>query len=598
MKLSLLTFLLLCLAMPSSAQSPDIVYHLRWGAPNAHYFDVTMEIGTTADVEVRIPAWRPGRYIMQNYAQNVIDFSATDGEGNPLASYKVDKNTWHVVRGMASEAVVKYKSYVHQLDAGASYLDATEAYLNPITSLMYVLGREMEPVALVIHKPDDWRVATPLDYDENVEGYPAPNYHELVDSPFLISPDFKLLSFEVEGATIQIAIQGDLPVNDDALISDHRRIVKTAFDLMDNIPFTRYLFMYHILPYRFGHGVEHKNATSIVLGPGDKLERPADPATTWTPYSSLLGVASHEFFHTWNVERIRPEAIYYPDYATENYTSQMWIFEGITDYFSDVILMRAGLESEGAFLRDLSRTIARFDTNPARHITSIAMSSYDSWAKQVQAPPHTFFSFYTAGKIMGLLLDLEVRDRTKGAKSLDDVMRYLDVKYAQKDRGVPEDGFQRALEAVTGTSFQAFFDAYIYGKEEIDYNRFLGHAGMTLLKKTDPAKPAASMGLSLDNQNKVRDVMPGSAAFRAGLDLDDVILSVAGKDPSDGRIDEALRSHQAGDDVEVKFSRWGKEMTVTVTLGARAPDLYSIEPLPDATEAQTRLRAAWLRPSE
>ncbi|GIV59357.1 MAG: peptidase M61 [Rhodothermaceae bacterium] len=596
MKALLLLLLIPLLPMTASARQPALTYHVGWGAPNAHYFHIRLEVtGHDAPhVDFRIPEWRPGRYILQNYAKDVVGFAAEDGEGRPLPFEKIDKNTWRVERGDAAKVVATYRSYARQLDAGASYLDAREAYLNPITALMNVRGRMTEPVAVVLHHPEDWRVATALDYDAALGAYVAADYHELVDSPILMSPDFKRLTFEEGGATFEIAIQGTLPVDDAALIEDHRRIVAAQMAMMRDVPFRRYLFMYHLLPYRFGHGVEHKNSTSIVLGPSEAFTRPDDPAATPGRYNALLGVASHEFFHAWHVERIRPAALLPTDYAQPQYTTQMWIFEGITDYYADVFLLRAGLMSEEGFLDEMAATIRRFDLEPGRKVTSIAMTSFDSWAKQGQAPPHTFYSFYTAGKVMGMLLDLEVRARTGGTRSLDDVIRYLNETYARQGRGVPEDGFRQALEHVTGTSFQAFFDAHIYGTEDVDYDRYLAHAGLRLERRTDPARPAAWLGVRTDADGRITDVWPGSGAFEAGLDLDDVLLAVEGNDVSAGSLDDLLHPFQPGDEVTVTVRRWGEEQTFRVRLDARLPDAYAIVPVAAPAPGQAALRAAWL----
>ncbi|MFQ5569643.1 MAG: M61 family metallopeptidase [Rhodothermales bacterium] len=579
----------------ASAQQPAMVYHLAWGPPNAHYFEIKMEVSDHVGetIDFRIPDWRPGRYVFQNYAQNIIAFQAEDGEGHALPVRKVNKDTWRVEKGQADNVSVSYECYARQLDAGASYLDDAEAYLNPITCLMNVPGRDREPVALTIHKPDDWRVATPLDYDAVLNGYPAKDYHELVDSPFLISPSFELLSFEESGATIEIAIQGEWEYDEALLIEDHRRIVRAQVAMMQHIPFDRYLFMYHITHFPMGHGVEHKNSTSIVLGPGDRIVMPNNPAGR-SFYAALLGVASHEFFHLWNVERIRPASMYPPDYSVANYTTQMWIYEGVTDYFSDLLLLRAGLITPDNFLGRMAGTIRSFQTNPGRKVTSIAMSSYDSWTKQGNAPPHTFYSFYTAGKIMGLLLDLEVRGRTRNSASLDDVMRYLYETYPAQDRGVPEDGFQKALESITGSSFQDFFDAYIYGTEEIDYAPFLAHAGLVLERSVNPQLSPVTLGIGTDD-NTITTVFPESGAFRAGLDIDDVLLKIDTTEVQESNIGTILQSYAPGDDVEVTVRRRGHERTFTVTLDAREPNIYRLSPMETITPLQDSIRADWLR---
>ena len=396
-----------------------ISYHLSWQKPNSHFFNLEMTVqnpGSDA-TEFRIPAWRPGRYIIQNYSKNIINFEAVDHTGRTLAFQKLDKDTWKVNHGGVKEITVRYQNYAYVLDAGASYLDDSEAYINPITLLMYIPGQEMLPVSMRIKKPDDWKIATALDADPVSGAFLAANYHELVDSPFLISPDFELLSFEHDGAIIELALQGAANYNRETVLEDIRKIVADQCKMMGGPPFKRYLFMVHLMPYRIGHGVEHKNSTSIVTGPADF----DDPVF----YGRFLGVSSHEFFHVWNVERIRPESIYLPDYSKERYTSHMWFYEGVTSYYDLLSLKRSGVFTKYQFYAGLERSINRLQRTHGRKVTSAAMASWNSWATFEDPPPHTTISFYNKGEILGLMLDMEIRQRTNNQKSLDDVMRYL-----------------------------------------------------------------------------------------------------------------------------------------------------------------------------
>ena len=392
----------------------SIDYHLAWPEPHTHFYHVTMDIqrSGSGDLDVRMPAWRPGRYIIQNYSRYVIDFEAKTEGGVALPFEKTDKDTWRIAAGDNQNIRVTYRNYARVLDAGESYLDPTEAYLNPITVLMYVPGSEFTPSILRFDKPDDWKVATALDYDAEKDGYPVSDYHELVDSPFIISPSFKVLSFEHEGATYELVFQGETNYDAEKVISDVRAITRAQVDIMKVTPFNRYVILYHMVPNPFGHGVEHKNSTSIVLGPAD--------FNSSGFYNRLLGITSHELFHIWNVERIRPEAIYHPDYSKENYTTTMWIYEGITSYYTTLTITRAGLLTPEQYLNRVGFTLQGYDRNYGRKMTSVAMTSWNSWVSS-NAPPNTTYSFYTAGNVLGMLLDLEIRGRTDNRLSLDDV---------------------------------------------------------------------------------------------------------------------------------------------------------------------------------
>jgi len=312
----------------SATDASEITYTVSWERPVRHYFTVEMniEVRDGNHVDVRIPAWRPGRYVLQDFARNVVGFSATRTDGSPLSFRKLDKGTWRIDAAGSNAVTVHYRVYAYELDAGNSYLDDTEAYINPITVLMYVPGRELEPVRLHLVNPNKWPVATALDPD--IDGsFPATSYHEMVDSPFIISPHFKTLTFEEGGATFQIVLKGKSNYDPDQIVDALHKIVREQAASMGVIPFERYVFLYHLVPTFMGHGVEHRNSTSIVVGP-------ADFSNSRFYQGLFLGVTAHEFFHVWNVERIRPEAIYYPDYSVENYTTTMWIYEGITSYYT------------------------------------------------------------------------------------------------------------------------------------------------------------------------------------------------------------------------------------------------------------------------
>ena len=455
-----------------------IRYHLSWPEPQSHYFHVRIDISRqgAGDLEIRMPAWRPGRYIIQNYARYIIEFGAYAEAGQRLPFKKTDKNTWCIDGSAHEHVVVEYKAYANVLDAGESYLDEHEAYLNPISVLMYVPGHEFTPSVLSLDKPAGWEVATALDYDASAEGYSVADYHELVDSPFLVSPSFRKYSFEYDGATYELVFQGQGEFDPVEVIGDIKRIVQAQVNIMQASPCDRYVFIYHLVPVRFAHGVEHKNSTCIVVGPADFSDDQFR--------SRFLVLTSHELFHVWNVERIRPEALYYPDYSKEMYTTTMWVYEGITCYYTDLSLLRAGLYTLEQYFEELGDVLFRYDMAAGRKFTSVAMTSWNSWIS-AKAPPDTTYSFYLAGQVLGLLLDLEVRNRTFNEKALDDVFRHLYTEFAEKGIGVPESGFQQALETLSGSCFQGFFDAYVHGFEDIDYNAFLGHAGLAVRQLPD-----------------------------------------------------------------------------------------------------------------
>lgn len=599
MKLSRLFFfplilLVTAVMVPQQSQaeaSMNISYSISWQQPNAHYFHVTLTLSNLSGKStlVRIPAWRPGRYTIQNYARNVIDVTASGENGEPLPLRKTDKSTWRVEHPGRKRIVVKYRCYSFTLDAGSSYLDDSEAYINPITLLMYVPGKEMLPVTLKIQRPPGWKIATALDTGNEPDSFVPANYHELVDNPLIISPDYKEFSFSEGDSRIEIVLQGEANYSQSQLQEDIAKIVAAQVRVMGELPTRRYVFLYHLLPDRFGHGVEHKNSTSIVIGPANF----DDPDF----YSRFLGVTSHEFFHLWNVERIRPQAIYLPDYSSEVYTSTMWFFEGVTSYYGDLTLARGGLITREKYYQRLASDINRLQRSGGRKHTSAAEASWDSWLNfDSPPPPHTSVSFYGKGSILGLMLDLEIRNRTGNQKSLDEVMRYLYRHYAAADMGVPEDGLQKAVEKVAGSSFEEFFQNYVFGTAEIDYGKFLAYAGLeTLVDSSNQQSPYLGIRLSSDNPiGRILSVEPQSPALAAGLDIDDQLIAIDGYQVNAQNLAALLRKHQPGESVTVTVFRHHRLRQFEVTLGETPYHPLTIREGEDAGDLNKRIRESWL----
>ena len=572
-----------------------IAYHIGWQQPHSHYFliSTTVENPEGSAVDFRIPDWRPGRYMVQHFAKNVVQFQAVDGNNKALKFRKIDKVTWRVETGGASQVTAKYKYYARQLDAGASYLDDAEAYFNPIACFVYIPGKEMLPVTLKIDKPADWRVATAMEFDGKKGVYSIGNYHDFADSPFLISPTFKLLSFKYKGAKFELAFQGEAKFDEKKVVEDIKKIVANQVDMMQNTPFERYLFMYHLLPYRFGHGVEHKNSTSIVSGPVDfDNER---------FYRGFLGVTSHEFFHAWNVERIRPQGIFHPDYSRPNFTTLLWVSEGMTSYYGGLSLMRAGLTKKDNYLSGWARTIRSYKNNPGYGVSTVSEVSWESWSRSFGAPPNTSYSFYSMGNILGLLLDLEIRHSTKNKKSLDDVFRYLYKNYAQKDRGVPDGDFLKAINKVSGKDFSDFFARYVDGTEEIDWNKYLGYAGVKLEEKKDKKSPDVYLGIRTrgdEKQTTIANVSPDSPAANSGLDQDDILVAIDGRRAHSENLDKLLKEYKPGDKIKVTVLRREHLRDFEVELAEAKNNDFKITEIEESNKLQAEILKSWLNLKE
>jgi predicted metalloprotease with PDZ domain len=574
---------------PLHAQVSQITYHVGWQKPNLRFYNVEMRINTSGDnaILLRIPEWRPGRYILQNFARNVVNFTAFDSVDHPLPFRKIDKNTWEIVPNQSRTVIVRYRYYASLLDAGNSYLDDREAYLNPATMLMYVPGAEFIPAKLSVNQPEGWQIATALKRDTN-GFFVAENYHELIDNPLIVSKTMEIRTFSHEGVTFEIASLGPAVLDWQRFESDLRNIISVQKEIFGELPFNRYVFLYHFVDYRKGHGVEHKNSTSIVVGPSDF----SDPAN----YQRLISVTAHEFFHVWNVERIRPEKIFYPDYNQPSYTKLLWWFEGVTSYYENLTLVRANINSPEKFIAELSRLITYIENNPANRHISLAEVSFDEWAKSSDVPPGTHFSFYAKGEWAGALLDLAIRSSTDHRHTLDDVMRYLYLNYAKKQRGVPEDGIQSAIEAVTGKSFKDFFNKYIEGTKSPDYSALF--KAVQLLVTVSPGDTTtADLGIRISAKNGLAEIVsiaPESAAAEGGLAIGDCLLAVNRYRIDAENFNRILHRFAIGDTVTVSLFRRDELRDFSVVLRNIQRSRYQISRPPGKSFSEIPELIKWL----
>ena len=586
---NILFLLMINIASPAQ-ESPRIRYHIGWDQPNLRFYDVTVTIEKPDNpvTQLRIPNWRPGRYMIQNFAQNVVEFRAENESGKPLQFAKIDKDTWEIATGNTQQLVAKYRFYANELDAGNTYLDDTEAYINPATILMYLPGKELLPVALSVQIPQDWAIATALDFDETLRAYPAENYHELADNPLIISATMDKLVFSHQNVRYDVAIVGNANYNAERMRDDLKKMVAEQVKIFGEAPFKRYVFLYHFVDYRMGHGVEHKNSTSIVVGPTDF----SDEST----YSRWLSYTAHEFFHAWNVERIRPEGIFYPDYSQPNYTELMWWFEGVTSYYEGITLTRMGYYPLFRYLGKMTNSITSLENNAGNRITSAAQASFDDWAKAFGAPPGTSISFYQKGEILGFLLDLEIRKRTNNQQSLDDVMRLLWKKYGSQQLGVPEKGIQTAIEAVAGSSFADFFERYVSGTETPDYGKYLSVAGLEIVEiDGDSSQPDLGVRLSGDErETRIRSVRLDSPAANGGLAIDDILLAVNGQRIHSENYQRIMNRFQPDETIRVAVFRRNQLREFEVQLSPNPAKRWVIRENPNATPAQKSVLNSWL----
>jgi predicted metalloprotease with PDZ domain len=604
-------------AQTASPTAPiDIAFTIGMSRPHTHLFEVDVRIKRSANAPAQesliMPVWTPGSYLVREFERNVQDFVAKDAAGQTLKWDKVNKDTWRIETNGASEWHASYRVYANELSVRTSELNSSHAFWNNANLLMYPEGYLKSPSTVQVLSPDVWKVATGLPVAPGPKNtFRAENFDVLYDSPFEVSA-FKTISFQVKDVKHRIVIDGEGNYDPERVRNDVQKIVETEVGIMGGeIPYADYTFILH-LRSNGGGGLEHLNSTALGYPRfGFRTER-GDRGTSSSPnaqttergYESFLSLVAHEFFHLWNVKRIRPDALGPFDYTQENYTKMLWVAEGITDYYADLALRRANLISERDFLTATARSFQSLQNTPGRLVQSAEESSFDSWIKFYRPDENSVnsqVSYYDKGGILGLLLDLEIRKRSNGEKSLDDVMRYLLSEYYKQNRNYGPQDFQKACELMAGSSLEEFFARYVRGKDELDYNAALNAAGLQLETRTvgDPEKPIERMYFGADtawedNRLVVKKVYAGSAAYEQGLNTGDQIVALNNMRVTKEFFDARMAEKKPGDLINLTIFRFDDLSTLLIKLGGRTEGTYRIVPLSTPTDLQKKIYKSWL----
>ena len=577
-------------------------YCLKWLAPNTHTLVVEAQVPSQTDTytDFAIPVWRPGRYITQDYAGAVSHFEAYDPDGNALEVHKVNKDTWRVSYDTEpSRVMVRYRYYANNSDAGSSLYEAGNVYFNPVNLFAYVPGHYGESVRLEVPDlPEDWKVASALTRGEKYNVFTATDYHEFVDSPTIFASEMKQLSFEDQGTRFYIHLHGNYQGDaetDKALIEMAHKICQEQAAIFGGYPFDEYHFIYRLLPINLRHAVEHSRSASFALP--DRITQTARMAV-----GSMAGITAHELFHAWNVKRIRPAALWPYDYSEPQYTRLHWFTEGVTDYYADLTLVRAGLTSHEDFLASLSGTIERIENSYAATVTSPSRSSFDSWlASSPYVHPDHRISYYTLGSRVGFMIDAELIAQTNGDKRLDDVFRYLYETYYSNDEGVPEDGVQQALEKLSGESWQEFFDQYVHGTEPVAYGNLIAPLGLMLDVESKQVGDLRAFGIpSSDKLNQgilIRRVHPGGDAYEAGISTNDLLLEIDGLNATTIDLAGLIEDLEHGDKLDLTILRNGAIEQLTLEYRGRfSPRSFNLVPAERIQKLSQEHYNFWLTP--
>lgn len=593
MKQGILFFSLLFMSMLAVASNPKLTYELSFDQAQAHYVDVKLTVhqNNLTQVDLKMPVWAPGSYLVREFARNVEGVSAYTQNKENLDCSKINKNTWRIQAGKNTDFVFQYRVYAFELTVRTSFIDESHAYLNGSSIFMYADEWKDSPIQLKITPKSNWKkVSCSLSKSAtNPFELSAANYDILADSPIEIGNQ-DVISFDAAGIPHEVVMVGPGNYEREKIKKDFTKIIEEAKSIYGTHPCKNYVFIVHNVNAG-GGGLEHLNSTTL------QMQRNA--YATEATYNGFLSLAAHEYFHLWNVKRLRPIALGPFNYDVENYTKMLWVAEGFTAFYDNWIVRRTGHLTADKYLEIIANEFTALANLPGAKVQSLSESSFDAWIKfyrRNENSGNTQVSYYDKGSVIALMLNLKIINHSKGKKSLDDVMKYM---YAKSDdgkaAGYSDDEFKAALELFCGENLDSFYAAYINGLNPIDFNAIADSAG---LKITDlnANKNEAYLGINTSNTTGklvVTAISSASGAYVAGLNVNDEILAV-----DNYRIDDLIKataSKKPGESMDLLISRDGIIKTIRVTLTKNTGVKYKLEKLDQKTAAQEIAYKAWIK---
>ncbi len=500
--------------------------HYSIAIENAHQQYIQFKVvfsNVTENAIIFLPKWRPGRYELGNFAKNVRHFRVFDAEGKAISFQKLDHSSWQLSNQANATIRVEYSYYAAELNAGSSFLSVEQLYINPINCFIYLNEELNEKQEVTLAVPTEWKIATSLKREGN--NLLATTYHELADSPFICSDQLQYNQYEAGGTIFHIWFNGIVHVDWKKLIHDFKKFTDKQIEKFLEFPVRDYHFLFQILPYKAYHGVEHQNSTVITLGPSYAVFEEL--------YPELLGVSSHELYHTWNVKAIRPIEMYPYDYQRENFSKLGYLCEGVTTYMGDLMLYKSGVFSFKDYSRELIQQLQKHFDNFGRFAYSVADSSFDTWLDgYTPGVPGRKVSIYTEGCLLAFVTDIHIRIKSGNKQGLDEVMKRLYFNHFVMDqKGVSEADYIAVVKSLAGEEFQSVFDDYFYGTRPFEaiITDALEAIGLMLTHKPASKYSQAKTGIKTVVQGSnhvVKAIYPGSPADLAGLMLEDEIIAI------------------------------------------------------------------------
>lgn len=573
----------------------NIQYTVTLSKPHAHIYKVTLDISSpNKDGQtLSLPAWIPGSYMIRDFAKNIINIKAFSNE-KVINIRKLDKSTWKV-EPVDSAISIEYEVYAWDLSVRSAHFDMTHAFFNGTSLFLMPHGFESDPCLLSIEAPleikySKWKVATSLQKQKtNPFGfgtYQAINYDDLIDHPIEIGTHTEF-DFSVENTNHKMTLTGVHRADNERLKKDLTKICQTHCTMFGELPeLEEYIFLTMVTGDGYG-GLEHRSSTSLLCS-RDNLPLSSQPQEPDEKYRNFLGLCSHEYFHTWNIKRIKPDVFLPYDLSKESYTKQLWAFEGITSYYDDLALIRSKVISVESYLELIGQTITRVLRGKGRFNQSIAESSFEAWTKfykQDESAPNAIVSYYAKGALLALCLDLTIRKETKNDKSLDDVMRHLWLNYGKKSIGLAEGQIENIASEVSGTNLNEFFEKYLHGVEELPIEALLTEVGITFnLRETTSVddKGGKSLKNNIEQEYspvsigarftddplgaKITQVFSEESAELAGLSAGDIVIAVNDLQVTKSSIERIINSYHEGDELRIHAFRRDELKVFTLIL--------------------------------
>ncbi len=583
-------FLFMMTMVANELIAENIKYTLSFAEAQAHYVDVEMEVSSNKEqVLLKMPVWAPGSYLVREFSRHVEGFEASQGD-KKLSFKKINKNTWQIQNTGKSAFKVKYKVYAFELTVRTSFIDESHAYLNGTSIFMYVDGALKTKHEVIIKPNSNWKkISCSLPtIKNNANHLLADNYDVLADSPIEIGNQ-DIIEFTAKNVKHFVAMVGPGNYDAEKIKKDFTKIVEEAYSVFGTHPCKEYTFIVHNVPSG-GGGLEHLNSTTV------QVNRMA--YSNENTYQSFLGLIAHEYFHLWNVKRLRPEVLGPFNYDEENYTNMLWVSEGFTAFYDNWLVRRSGFSTPDKYLDLIANEYAAQTNLPGDKVQSVADASFDAWIKYYRRNENSNnsqVSYYDKGSIVASLLNLMIIEHSGAKQNLDDLMSYLYKEYYEKkDKGFSDEEFKKAAEKFTGRDLSEFYTRIIFGTESINYESYLLIAGLKLTN-INATKNEALLGANSSVSNGkvlITSVLKNTPAYTAGINVNDEIIAIDNYRVDD--LTKMLGYKKPGDKIVITLSRDGMLKNIEVSLVKNTNVKYKIEKLSTLSPEQEAAYKKWI----